>query len=82
MRALRIREFASQELGLPDNAAYRSYADIGRQYVVWNVVATPEFSVRPRVVVLPHRRLRGLSRLFQAKRPRDDFAGPAEGAGR
>ena len=42
------RRFASSELGLPDNSSYRSYADIGRPYVVWNVVATPEFSVVPR----------------------------------
>jgi predicted aminopeptidase len=42
------REFASHELKLPDNESYRSYADIGRDYVVWNVVATPEFSVVPR----------------------------------
>jgi predicted aminopeptidase len=42
------REFASKELGLPDNASYRSYADMKRPYVVWNVVATPEFSVQPR----------------------------------
>jgi predicted aminopeptidase len=42
------REFASRELGLPDNNSYRSYADIGRPYVVWNVVATPEFSVTPK----------------------------------
>src|ERR1700730_16357908 len=42
------REFASRELGLPDNGSYRSYADIGRPYVVWNVVAAPEFSVRPK----------------------------------
>src|SRR5580658_7087118 len=42
------RAFASQQLGLPDNTSYRSYADIGRPYVVWNVVATPEFSVHPR----------------------------------
>jgi predicted aminopeptidase len=47
IRARRIRDFASRELGLPDNAAYRSYADIHRPYVVWNVVATPEFSVAP-----------------------------------
>lgn len=47
IRARDIRDFASRELGLPDNAAYRSYADIGRTYVVWNVVATPEFSVKP-----------------------------------
>ncbi|HJX21123.1 MAG TPA: aminopeptidase [Steroidobacteraceae bacterium] len=42
------REFASHELGLPDNRSYRSYADIGRPYVVWNVVAAPEFSVSPK----------------------------------
>ena len=42
------REFASHELGLPDNDSYRSYADIGRPYVVWNVVAAPEFSVAPK----------------------------------
>ena len=42
-----IRDFASRELGLPDNGSYRSYADLGRRYVVWNVVAAPEFSVDP-----------------------------------
>ncbi len=40
-----IREFAVRQLGLPDNGSYRSYADIGRPYVVWNVVAAPEFSI-------------------------------------
>jgi predicted aminopeptidase len=43
-----IREFAVDELGLPDNGSYRSYADVGRPYVVWNVVAAPEFSVEPK----------------------------------
>ncbi len=43
-----IRAFASRDLGLPDNGSYRSYADIGRAYVVWNVVAAPEFSVEPK----------------------------------
>lgn len=41
-----IREFASRELALPDNGSYRSYADLGRPYVVWNVFAAPKFSVR------------------------------------
>ena len=59
------REFASDELQLPDNRSYRTYADIHRPYVVWNVVATPEFSVAPQALVLPGRRLRGLSRLLQ-----------------
>jgi len=43
--ALRMRDFAVAELGLPDNASYRSYADLGRSSVVWNVVATPELSL-------------------------------------
>lgn len=41
------RDFASQKLALPDNPSYRSYADLKRDYVVWNVVATPEFSIEP-----------------------------------
>jgi len=46
-RVREAREFASSELKLPDNHSYRTYADIHRPYVVWNVVATPEFSVAP-----------------------------------
>ena len=42
-----IRDFASCELGLPDSGSYRSYADLGRPYAVWNVVAAPEFSLQP-----------------------------------
>ncbi|MFC1602345.1 aminopeptidase [Pseudomonadota bacterium] len=45
---LKMRDFASTELGLPDNASYRSYADLGRKAMVWSVVATPEFSVQPK----------------------------------
>jgi predicted aminopeptidase len=41
------RTFASQALGLPDNKSFRTYSDLHRDYVVWNVVATPEFSVQP-----------------------------------
>jgi predicted aminopeptidase len=51
--ALRIREFAVTELGLPDNGSYRSYADLGRPAVVWNVFAAPEFSVEPRQWCFP-----------------------------
>jgi predicted aminopeptidase len=42
------RAFAIGELALPDGKSYRKYADMGRPYVVHNVVATPEFSVEPR----------------------------------
>ncbi|MGH8149553.1 MAG: aminopeptidase [Steroidobacteraceae bacterium] len=41
------RDFATQALGLPDNRSYRTYSNIGRPYVVWNVVAAPELSVTP-----------------------------------
>jgi predicted aminopeptidase len=47
------RDFATRTLGLPDNRSYRLYADIGRPYVVWNVVAAPEFSVQPKVWCFP-----------------------------
>jgi len=46
--AQQAREFAVCELGLPDGRSFRRYADLGRPYAVWNVVATPEFSVTPR----------------------------------
>jgi predicted aminopeptidase len=42
-----IRRFAARELGLPDNGSYTTYADLKRPYVLWNVVATPEFSLKP-----------------------------------
>jgi predicted aminopeptidase len=45
---LAIREYASAELALPRNASYRTYANIERPYAVWNVFATPEFSMQPR----------------------------------
>jgi predicted aminopeptidase len=47
------REFASRELGLPNNRSYTSYADLKREFVTWTVVATPEFSVEPREWCFP-----------------------------
>ena len=46
-KALLIRKFAVRELGLPDNASYKNYAALTRPFVLWNVVATPELSLRP-----------------------------------
>ena len=51
--ARRIREFASRSLALPDNGSYRSYAELGRPYAVWNVFAAPEFSVEPKRECFP-----------------------------
>ena len=42
---LAMREFAAQELRFPVNGHYLRYADLGRSNVVWNVTATPEFSM-------------------------------------
>jgi predicted aminopeptidase len=42
----RARDYAVAELDLPDNKSYRSFADLERPYVVWNVFAAPRFSVR------------------------------------
>jgi predicted aminopeptidase len=52
-RAIAIRDFASRELALPDNASYRSYSDVGRRFVLWNVIATPELSLEPRQWCFP-----------------------------
>ncbi|MDE2149497.1 MAG: aminopeptidase [Gammaproteobacteria bacterium] len=41
----RTRRFASQALLLPDNGSYKKYVALHRPYVVWNVFATPEFSL-------------------------------------
>lgn len=51
--ARQAREFASQRLALPDNRSYRLYADIHRPYVVWNLFATEEFSLAPRLNCFP-----------------------------
>ncbi len=45
-RVIQLREFASRELKLPDNLSYTSYADLERPYVVWNVFASPELSLK------------------------------------
>ncbi|MBA2079069.1 aminopeptidase [Rhodanobacter sp. PCA2] len=43
--ALAAREYASSHLGLPDNRSYTTYVALHRPYVVWNVFATPRYSV-------------------------------------
>ena len=43
-----LRAFAKDELKLPVDGHYRKYVDVHRPYVVWNVQATPQFSLQPR----------------------------------
>lgn len=47
-RVLAMRDFAARELDLPDGDSYRTYADLGRPYATWVVVAAPELSTEPR----------------------------------
>ena len=47
------RDFSIAVLGLPDNKSYRTYSDLERDYVVWNVFAAPEFSFTPKQWCFP-----------------------------
>ena len=50
---LEVREFARNQLGLPIQDNYLSYVNLKRPYVVWNVFATPEFSLIPKTWCYP-----------------------------
>ncbi len=39
--------FAHEQLLLPDNDSYTSFADLGRPFAVWNVIAAPALSLEP-----------------------------------
>lgn len=41
------RVFGINELKLPNNGSYLQYVDLERPYVVWNVVATKPYEIRP-----------------------------------
>lgn len=73
-------EFAHQEMLLPDNGSYQLYADTGRRYVVWNVVATPEFSLQPRTWCFPVAGCVSYRGYFGEAQARE-FADEASGAG-
>lgn len=42
-----ILDFAARDLGLPVGDRYRTYVELNRDAVVWNVFAAPEFSLTP-----------------------------------
>ena len=46
---VRIREFASRELLLPDNKSYTSYVELDREYVTWVVFAAEQLSLQPKL---------------------------------
>ena len=43
-----ILTFAEDRLRLPVGKSYNTYVDLKRQYVVWNIFATPELSMTPK----------------------------------
>jgi predicted aminopeptidase len=47
------RQFAVEQLHLPQNDSYSTYAETGRRYVTWNVIAAAEFSVQARTWCFP-----------------------------
>ena len=47
-KALEIRKYASEQLGLPDNDSYKSFVKLDRPYPIWNVIAAQKFSVKPK----------------------------------
>lgn len=71
-QAQSIRDFASRELALPDNASYRRYADLGRSAVVWNVVAAPELSLELKTWCYPVAGCVGYRGHFNEQRARDE----------
>jgi predicted aminopeptidase len=48
-----IRKFSIDVLKLPDNRSYTRYADLGRPYVVWNVIASPVDSLNLKTWCFP-----------------------------
>jgi predicted aminopeptidase len=45
---LQLRDFSIKELALPENNSYLSYADLERDYAIWNIFANAEFSLEPK----------------------------------
>ena len=71
-----MRDFATARLALPDNNSYRRYADLGRQAVVWNVIAAPEFGFKLKTWCYPIMGCAGYQGWFdpdEAKRHADEL---------
>ena len=48
-----IRCFGAQRLALEHSKGFTQYADLGRKYVTWNVVAAPQYSTAPKTWCFP-----------------------------
>ncbi|MBX2836451.1 MAG: aminopeptidase [Gammaproteobacteria bacterium] len=47
------KAFAIERLSLPNNDSYKSYAETGKRYITWNVVASEEFSLSAQTWCFP-----------------------------
>ena len=61
----RMHDFAISDLALPDSESFRSYADVGRPYVLWNVFATPKLSLQTKQWCYPFLGCLGYRSYFQ-----------------
>ena len=69
-----IRQFAIDELALPDNDSYRDFVDIGRDYVTLAVYAAPEFALAPKLWCFAVFGCVPYKGYFSAKSARDEAA--------
>jgi predicted aminopeptidase len=76
----RMRDFAVRVLKLPDNASYRSYADLKRGAAVWNVVAAPALSLKLKTWCFPIVGCVGYRGYFDQKSA-EEAAGPLRAEG-
>lgn len=51
--AQRLRRYAVDRMALGNNPGFTTYTDVGRNYVVWNVVAAPAYSMSPKTWCFP-----------------------------
>ncbi|NNM30856.1 MAG: aminopeptidase, partial [Akkermansiaceae bacterium] len=66
-----LRRFAREELALVPSVTYTTYADLGREHVVFVVFAAPEFSIEPKswwYPVVGHQDYRGFFAEDDARR--------------
>jgi predicted aminopeptidase len=70
-----LRAFAHDTLKLPTDKQFHDYADLGRKYVVWNVVAAPEFSLEAKTWSYPFLGKLKYRGFFTEKAAREEAAG-------
>lgn len=68
-----IRQYSIDELGLPENNSYLSYADLNRQFVVWTIYATPPYSLEPKTWCYLVVGCLGYKGFFSEKAARDEL---------